>query len=226
MAKDKSVTPKATVTLSQLGPGFGKSNVAIGGNSTLKYKRDNVNASLAFSDATVRDPKSLKDLVATFDYKAPKNITLNSKYELGTKKYTVGGTWDGNLANKASTLKLFYTNKDNLVAGEATVSLNKNQKANTTFNQQRLLTAKYTFTKGDYTLEPSYNFVRSAPAVAVTKKLTAKDTLKLSYDIKSEGAAAEWNHKPFKVVLSTSVSKKLTVGKPTLAASYENIFEF
>ncbi len=57
--------------------------------------------------------------------------------------------------------------------------------------------------QGDYTLEPTYNFVKQAPAVAVTRKMSAKDTLKLSYDIKSEAAAAEWNRKPFKVRMLT-----------------------
>ncbi len=34
---------------------------------------------------------------------------------------------------------------------------------------------------------------------ALTRKLSSADSLKLSYDFKSEGAALEWNHAPFKV---------------------------
>ncbi len=56
--------------------------------------------------------------------------------------------------------------------------------------------------------------------------LQGKSNLKLSYDLKSENAAFEWNRKPFKVVLSSVVSKKPSVGKPTVAATYENVFEF
>mmetsp|Transcript_16299 Transcript_16299/g.40565 ORF Transcript_16299/g.40565 Transcript_16299/m.40565 type:complete len:227 (-) Transcript_16299:661-1341(-) len=226
MGKDASVTPKATLNVNSIGPGFGKSNVGAGGIATLKWKRSKFNASLALSDGTLKSVKSLKDVVLTADYKAPKGVTVNSKYEAGPKKYQVGATWDGNVAKKATTLKAWYSNKDNLVAGEATVNVAKGQKANVTFNQKKVLTAKYTYTKGDYTAEPSYNFTRKAPAVAVTKKLGSKDTLKVSYDIKSEGAAAEWARKPFKVTLSSSVSKKLQVGKPSLSAIFENVYEF
>jgi hypothetical protein len=44
-------------------------------------------------------------------------------------------------------LQLWYSNKDNLVSGEATVNVAKNQKANVTFNQagSLLQTAKYTY---------------------------------------------------------------------------------
>ena len=66
-----------------------------------------------------------------------------------------------------------------------------------------------------------------APTLAPPRSgLQGKDNLKLSYDLKSENAALEWNRKPFKVVLSSVVSKKPSVGKPTLAATYENVFEF
>lgn len=226
MGKDSSVTPKATLTVSNIGPGFGKSNVGLGGNATLKWKRNKFNASLALSDKTVQNAKSLKDVVLTADYKAPKGVTLNSKYEAGTKKYQVGATWDGSLASKATTLKGWYSNKDNLVAGEATVTVAKGHKANVAFNQKNVLSAKYTLTQGDYTAETSYNLARKAPAVAITKKLGAKDTLKVSYDLKSEGASAEWSHKPVKITLSSTVSKKLQVGKPNLSCVLENVYEF
>ncbi len=43
--------------------------------------------------------------------------------------------------------QLWYTNKDDLLAGEATLNLNKTNKINTTFNQKQLQTAKYTWVK-------------------------------------------------------------------------------
>lgn len=77
--------------------------------------------------------------------------------------------------------------------------------------------------QGTYTVEPSFNFTKKSPALAVTKKLGSKDTLKLAYDLKSENATAEWNHKPFKVTINSKVSKKLSVGKPTVSAIFENV---
>eukprot|EP00983_Pelagomonas_calceolata_P077650 1153947-Pelagomonas_calceolata.AAC.2 len=84
-----------------------------------------------------------------------------------------------------------------MVNGEVTVG--KAEKLNVTFTQQQLLNAKYTIPDGDFTYEPSYNFVKESPSLAVTKKLSAKDSLKLTYDIRGHGASAEWARKPFKV---------------------------
>eukprot|EP00199_Chlamydomonas_sp_CCMP681_P005357 CAMPEP_0119101140 /NCGR_PEP_ID=MMETSP1180-20130426/262_1 /TAXON_ID=3052 ORGANISM="Chlamydomonas cf sp, Strain CCMP681" /NCGR_SAMPLE_ID=MMETSP1180 /ASSEMBLY_ACC=CAM_ASM_000741 /LENGTH=245 /DNA_ID=CAMNT_0007085203 /DNA_START=82 /DNA_END=819 /DNA_ORIENTATION=- len=222
----QSVTPKACVTLGSLGPGFSRDNVAVAGTSTIKVKRGKCATSLAFSDATLKDVKTMKDLVAPVDYKLPQPLTLNGKFDLGTKKWTGGATLDRTIANKPVMLKLFFSNKDNLVAGETTLAVAKGQKANLTFNQKNLLAAKYTFITGDFTAEPSYNFLKSAPAVAVSRKCSTKDIAKVSYDFKSESAALEWNHKPFKAVLSSSVSKQLSVGKPSVALTYESILEF
>ncbi len=33
-------------------------------------------------------------------------------YDLGTNKWQAGATWDGTVANKASTVKLWCSNKD------------------------------------------------------------------------------------------------------------------
>lgn len=65
-----------------------------------------VSGSLALTDASLKDVKSLRDVIATVDYAAPKSVTLNGKYELGIKKYTAGATWNGTVANKATTLKV------------------------------------------------------------------------------------------------------------------------
>ena len=87
--------------------------------------------------SNICDP-TIQDVVLTTDIKLDSAVTANTKFEFGPKKYTIGATWNGKLANKASTLKAFYSDKDNLVAGEATVSVNKAQKANVTFNQNQV----------------------------------------------------------------------------------------
>lgn len=218
--RSQSVTPKGTLVLNASG------KAAFSGATTFKLKQDKLSASLAITDATIKNTKSLKDVVATVDWAANKSVAVNTKYELGSRKYTVGATLDQKLAGKATTLKLSYSNKDKLVAGEATAALAKGVKANTTFNQKRVLATKLTLTKGDYTIEPSYNLVRAAAAVSATKKLGGKDTLKISYDLKSQAAAAEYAHKPFKLTLGGSVSQGLTFSKPTLSAVYENTISF
>lgn len=68
---------------------------------------------------------------------------------------------------------------------------------------------------------------QSAPAVAVTKKVGKKgDTVKLSYDIKSEGTTLEYVHKPIKVTATTTVGKSLKFAKPTFSAIFENTYTF
>ncbi|PNH03298.1 hypothetical protein TSOC_010664 [Tetrabaena socialis] len=224
MGKDASVTPKATLTVKDI---TNPKGATAAGLATFKLKKGDVNASLALTDQTVKNVKTLKDVVATVDYRAPRlrGVVLNSKYEFATKKYQVGATWDGQLLEKPSTIKLWYTNKDNLAAGEATVGVARGQKANVTFNQKKVLTAKYTLAKGDFTYEPSYNFVRSAPAVAVSKK-QGKELFKLAYDLKSEVASLEWTHKPLKVTVASVVSKDLKVAKPSVSAVFENVYSF
>lgn len=56
-------------------------------------------------DVTVRS-RTLSDVVATVDYRANSALTLNTKYDLGTKIYTAGTTWNGKLANRVSTVKV------------------------------------------------------------------------------------------------------------------------
>jgi len=225
--KDASATPKGTITLKSIGAGFGKDSIGTAGVATLKFKKGSLNGSVAFDDNTIRNVKSLRGVVATVDYKVPKvkGTVLNTKYDLGAKVWTVGATWDGKLANKAVTQKVTFSNKDKKVAGDTTVAVAKDQKANVVFNQSKVISAKYTLAKGDYTYEPSYNFDKKAPALAVSKK-HGKDSFKVSYDLKSEAAALEWTRKPLKVTLSSGISRKSGVGKPTLAAVFENTYNF
>lgn len=93
--------------MAKIGSGMSKDNVSAAGTATLKYKRDKINASLAFSDATLKNVKSLKDVVATADYKLGSGITLNGKYDLATKKYQGGATWEGSVKklDKNATVK-------------------------------------------------------------------------------------------------------------------------
>jgi hypothetical protein len=77
----------------------------------------------------------LQDVTLTGDYKISSDVTVNTKYELGPKKYQLGATWNGKVAGKATSLKTWYTNKDNIAYGEANIAINKSQKA--TFNMSQ-----------------------------------------------------------------------------------------
>lgn len=226
MPKNVNDVVKGTLSISKLGPGMSKGNLSGSILNTIKLKKDKVSASLAFSDRSLHPPtcKSFTDVVAIVDVKH-KEVTANTKYEAGIKKYTVGATWEPKVADGLTTLKAWYSNKDHQVNGEATITLNKAQKSLITFNSKKLLTAKYTYAKGSMIYEPTYIFPREALAMAVTKKIKS-DTLKVSYDLRSEVASMEWNHKPFKLTLTNSIKKGLppTATKPNLSVIYENTF--
>ncbi|GAX77238.1 hypothetical protein CEUSTIGMA_g4685.t1 [Chlamydomonas eustigma] len=230
--KDANVTPKGIITFSKIGSGFGKSNVSTGYSSTFKLKRGKLVAGVSVSDKTftpfcLSDVQKAKDVTLTGDYKISSDVTVNTKYELGPKKYQLGATWNGRVAGKATTLKTWYTNKDNLAYGEANIAVNKTQKATFNMSQNQLLSAKYTIVQRGFTLEPSYNLVKKAPAISITRKVGKSDTLKLAYDLKSEAATVEFNHRPFKLTLGTSVStKQKKVAKPTVALTFENTYNF
>lgn len=154
-------------------------------------------------------------------------MTANAALDLGIKKYTVGATYDGKIpkVDKKTTLKGWYSTANNLAWGEATVVLNSEQKAFVAFNQKQLVSAKYTVTKGSLTVEPGYNFVKSSPALIVTKKLKNKDTVKLTHDVKSEQTSIEYGHGPLKAVVSTKLGKSLKIGtKPNISVSWEKTF--
>lgn len=225
-------TPKGNLSLSNIGPGIGTKDIGKGGQLTFKTTKDKLTGSIQLSDGTfsfnnqfINKLRKFQDVIVKADYKVKDSITANGSLDVGLKKYTVGATWDGKIADKKTTLKGWYSTRDDLAWGETTVNVNSQQKAFVSFNQKRLISAKYTINKGTFTAEPGYNFLKSSPSVALTKKLKNKDTIKLTHDVKSESSAVEYNHTPFKVVLSTKLGKSLKVGRPTLAMTFEKTYE-
>ena len=155
-------------------------------------------------------------------------MTANASFDLGIKKYTVGATYDGKIPklDKKTTLKGWYSTANNTAWGEATVNVNSSQKAFVAFNQKQLVSAKYTVSKGSLTIEPGYNFVKSSPAIVLTKKLDNKDTIKLQHDVKSEQTSIEYGHGPIKATISTKLGKSLKIGtKPNISVSWEKTIE-
>ena len=159
--------------------------------------------------------------------KVRSDLTANAMLDLGIKKYTVGATYDGKIpkVDKKTTLKGWYSTANNMAWGEATVNINSEQKAFVAFNQKQLVSAKYTVTKGSLTVEPGYNFVKSSPALVLTKKLDNKDTIKLMHDVKSEQTSLEYGHGPIKATIATKLGKSLKIGtKPNITVAWEKTF--
>lgn len=44
--------------------------------------------------------------VGTIDYKTSDAVTLNGKYEAGPRKYQLGGTWNGTVSDRSTSLKV------------------------------------------------------------------------------------------------------------------------
>lgn len=222
-SKNTLMVPKASLFIPQVGSGNELKTATAGSNVTFKHSTSNVLATLAVSDQTLRD-KSLKDIVLTVDYKAGKGVTANAKYDAFKRVSTLGATWDGQLRGKNAQLKFWMADIDRLPYGDAKLALDKNTTAQLSFNQQKLLLAKYTINHGQYTYEPTYNFVRETPAVAVTRR-SGTDTYRVGYDFKAETASLEFARKPFKIVMSSKVASDFKyAGKPSLMATFENIY--
>eukprot|EP00798_Chlamydomonas_sp_ICE-L_P001777 gene1777-33196_t len=197
-------TVKATLTVKNIGPGLKLSNVSAGINNTIKLKSGDTTLSLLFSDRSLNPPtaKGFKDVVAKLDYKM-KEITAHTEFDLATKKYLVGATFSPKGATDGMVqTKLTYSNKDNM-----------------------MLSAKYFYTKDSWCFEPSYSFPKAKFAFAVNKKIE-KDTVRMSYDLSNNNAAAEWNHKPFKTTISSVIVPGKQYSKPSLSISAEKVYEF
>ncbi|MEW5305174.1 MAG: hypothetical protein WDW38_002064 [Sanguina aurantia] len=231
-SSDITGTPKATFTLKSVGgEGFASAQNASGGSvNTLKIKRGPVLLSLVLatpvSDKLVSDLKSLKECTLAMDYTVPKSkkVVLTSKLMLDSKLYTVGFTYTGTLSNKEVGFKTAYASKDKKCGSEAFACLDKNNKTTVNLSNERVVSAKHAMTSGSLTYEPSYNFVKQAPAFAITQK-QGKATYKAAYDLKAEKASLEYVQKPYKF----TAESKLVSGKPqpvTLAAIFEQIYEF
>ena len=81
---------------------------------------------------------STQDVTVTSDIKLDSKWVANTKFDFASKKYTVGATWNGKVAGKASTVKASYSDRDGLFNGDATVAVLKSAKANVTFNNKQV----------------------------------------------------------------------------------------
>lgn len=217
-----SATGKATVSFTSIdAKALRAESQKAGGTVTLRHARDNgLTLKLALSDATLKDVQSMDGAVASAEYDLNAETKLKGAYDLGARSLSYGMEWNGAVDGRDATLKANYTGK---VSGEASVAVNSSGKATLHFEDFAVTSAKYSLTQGDFTYEPSYNFVKQAPALSVSTS-RGKDTFKASYCLKSETAGLEWNRKPYKVSLSSSVNAS-GVGKPSICASYEQAFD-
>lgn len=100
-------------------------------------------------------------------------LELDASYNLAGKTYKVGGKYEGEVASKQATLKAHFSDKDNKVDGEASLSIDGNNKATVNFSNIDVTSAKYAFTNNGITYEPSYCLSSAAPSLAVSKTVSS-----------------------------------------------------
>jgi len=192
---------------------------------TLKHKQGDVTASLEFTDKTAQDLAALQGPVrALVEYRINSDLQVHAGYDLSVKSYRVGAEYSGEVADRKVSLKAHYAEADKTVDGEASLAIDSDNKATLTFSNADVTSVKYSYTNGDYTLEPQYCLRKQAPTLAVSKK-EGKATYKASYNVKTEKATVEWNQKPWKVAAAATAGAK-GLGKPTVTATWEKTYSF
>jgi hypothetical protein len=220
-----TLNSKGTVTFKTVSPNLQFAAKTAAGSVTLKHKTGDVTTSLQFSDATARDVNSLKDVVLTFDYRYSPALLFTGAYDFDSSKHKVSGTWTGHIADRHTSAKVTYNEKNSSVASEVKYSFADNVvgTVNLDLDKPSVTSAKALWRRGGLAWEPSWNFVSQSPSFSVTKKHKGTST-KLQYDLKSEKASLEWSKTPFKVSVHTTVSKTLQPTKPNVSIVYEKLY--
>lgn len=179
-------------------------------------------------DSTVRKIKSLPGLVASADLKARSDTTLSVSHNVATKATKLGVTYDAlRLAGKKSAVRLNYVTpgakgKQGVFTGELGTTLAANKKTVLAFNERGLTNVKLLLTDEQWTYEPSYNLLKRAPSLAVSRPVNGGKggRVKLGWNLKTDDLTGEWHYDAFRVV----AVKRPDVAVPTVGVALERAF--
>lgn len=180
-------------------------------------------------DSTVRKIKSLPGLVASADLKARSDTTLSVSHNIATRATKMGVTYDAlRLAGKKSAVRLNYVTagnnkgKQGVFTGELGTTLASNKKSVVAFNEKGLVNVKLLLTDDQWTYEPSYNLLKRAPSLAVSRPVNGGKggRVKLGWNLKTDDLTGEWHYDAFRVV----AVKRPDVAVPTVGVALERAF--
>lgn len=217
-------TPKASVTLLSKDEGkwkFGHSPSAAGEVNLKQKFGKKVTLGVGFTDNTVRKIKNIPGLVLSADLQARDDTKLSVSHNLQSKAAKFGITHDRRINGKKTTFKVNYLTKTKGVNGEVISQLAPNKKATVMFSDREVTNAKIALTDGDWTYEPSYNLVKKAPSLAISRPMHG-GKYKFGWNLKTDDLSLEYTYRALKFVALKSPKDNV----PRVAASIEHDFEF
>jgi hypothetical protein len=176
----------------------------------------------------VRKIKSLPGLIASADLKARSDTTLSVSHNIASKATKLGVTYDAlRLAGKKSAIRLNYVTagskgKSGVFTGELGTALAPNKKTVVAFNERGVSNVKLLLTDEAWTYEPSYNLLKRAPSLAVSRPVNGGKggRVKLGWNLKTDDLTGEWLYNAFRVV----AVKRPDVAVPTVGVALERAF--
>jgi hypothetical protein len=176
----------------------------------------------------VRKIQSLPGLVASADLKARPDTTLSVSHNVASKATKLGVTYDGlRLAGKKAAVRLNYVapgqrGKAGVFTGELASSVAANKKAVFAFNERQVVNVKLLLTDEQWTYEPSYNLLKKAPSLAVSRPVNGGKggRVRLGWNLKTDDLTGEWQYQAVRVV----AVKRPDVAVPTIGVALERAF--
>lgn len=177
----------------------------------------------------MRKIKSLPGLVASADLKARSDTTLSVSHNIASKATKLGVTYDAlRLAGKKSALRLNYVTagnakgKSGVFTGELGTALAANKKTVVAFNERGVVNVKLLLTDEAWTYEPSYNLLKKAPSLAVSRPVNGGKggRVKMGWNLKTDDLTGEWQYDAFRLV----AVKRPDVAVPTIGVALERAF--
>ncbi|GBG00260.1 hypothetical protein Rsub_12904 [Raphidocelis subcapitata] len=192
------------------------------GDVAIKHKLGNkLTLGLGFSDTTVRKIRSVPGLVLSGDLKVNKDVTLSAAHNLANKALKAGITYNTQVGGKKTTFKANYLTKGNALSGEVISALAPNKKASVAFTKDQITNVKLALNDGPFTYEPSYNLVRKAPSLAVSRPL-GRGKYKVGWNLRTDDVTLEYTLEGVRFL----AHKRPQELAPLIGVSFERDFSF
>lgn len=221
-AEMSKATPKAGITLvSREGDQLKfVHSPSASGDVALKHKLGSkLTLGVGFSDTTVRKFRSVPGLVMSADYKANNDVTLSLAHNLANRALKTGITYNTKVGNKKTTFKANYLTKGSVLTGEVMSQLAPDKKVVVGWNREQITNVKLALNDGKFTYEPSYNLLRKAPSLAVSRPL-GRGKYKVGWNLKTDDVTIEYSYEGVRLL----AQKRPQSNFPLLGVSFERDF--
>lgn len=216
-------TPKAEVTLISKGDDgwkFAHSPSALGDFSVKQKLGKKFTFGVGFTDNTVRKIRKIPGLVLSGDLKVNNDVTLSTSTNIATKATKAGITYHTKVADKKTTFKVNYLTATKGITGEVISQLAPNKRGTVAFTDKQVTNVKIALTDDKFTYEPSYNLVRKAPSLSISRPLHG-GKYKFGWNLKTDDLSLEYTYKALKFAALKSPGQNV----PRVAASFEHDWE-